>query len=181
MKKIISFLVFFPFLINAQSLEYNRTIDTVLSLTVPAGTVFNTSSNKQIVGDYISAPSNKVWKVQSIIIICPNDKNQNGNKPIQYGNSSNYADGSFTEISGKIALMIKNNGFENNLFSKNIESSPQNFEQVYNSPIWINNSELGIAFIHNANMSSSYNIYLNNSYGSYTGYIHLSIIEFNTN
>ena len=180
MKKIISFLVFFPFLINAQSLEYNRTIDTVLTITIAPNTYFN-SSNKQIIGDYISPPSNKVWKVQSIIIIHDNDKDLNSNTALRYQGNV-YGNGSLYEIGARIALMIKNNGFENSLYTKAITTNQKDFQQIYTSPIWINNSELGIAFIHTLNQSSTNtNPYLNHNFGSYSGYIHLSITEFNTN
>ena len=180
MKKIISLLVFAPFFINAQSLEYNRTIDTVLSITIAPNTNFN-NSNKQIIGDYISAPSNKVWKVQSIIIFFDNDKDTNSNTALRYQGSV-YGTGSLSEIGARIELMIKNNGFENSLYSKEITTNQKDFQQIYTSPIWINNSELGIAFTHTrSNGPTNYNPYINQSFGSYSGYIHFSIIEFNTN
>ena len=160
---------------NAQTLEYNRTIDTLLSITIPSGTVFNTS-NSWILGNYMSVPANKVWKVQSVIILTPGDEDQNGgNSTLHYNNGSSY--GNLTSVSARIAFMIKNGGLEEALFSTNIPSQ-QNTNQGQNfisSPLWLSQSELGIAFYHNH--SGANNPYL---VIDYTGYIHISIMEFNT-
>lgn len=174
-------LVCLTFLSNAQTLEYNRTIDTLLAITIPGGTVFNIT-NRQIIGNYISAPSNKVWKVQSIIVMPVPAFDINGNSILLYQSANNYGD--FNSISARISLMLKNNSFENELFSDPIpgQGTANQGSNKISSPIWLNNSELGIAFTHTLNQAvSQNNPYLNPNWGSYTGYVHLSILEFNTN
>jgi hypothetical protein len=175
-------LVCLTFLSNAQTLEYNRTIDTLLAVTIPGGTSFNIT-NLQIIGNYIAAPSNKVWKVQSVIIMPVAERDINSN-PILIANSSGIDD--FADIGARIAFMLKNNGLENSLFSEAIPAGSGGANQGSNmisSPIWINNSELGIAFTHTHSVPSTNSPYLNPNWGSgsYTGYVHLSILEFNTN
>mgnify|MGYP001284152501 CR=1 FL=1 len=173
MKKICTLLfVFFALLSNAQTLEYNRTIDTLLAITIPSGTVFN-SSNYWIMGDYLSIPDNKVWKVQSIIFLTPSDEQNNGSYSLNYNNG--WAWGSLNNIVARIVLMIKNNGVEEALFSSEIPTQ-QNTDQGENhisSPLWLSQSELGVAFHHVHNSADPYLII------DYTGYVHVSILEFN--
>tara|TARA_B100000963_G_C22608885_1_gene663932 strand:+ start:934 stop:1482 length:549 start_codon:yes stop_codon:yes gene_type:complete len=181
MKKILFISIFFIISnrSHSQNLEYSRVIDTTLSITIPASTIFNIS-NRLIIGNYITSPPNKVWKVQSVIIMPVPAYDINGNSILLYQSGNNW--GSFNSLSARISLMIKNNTLEEELFSESIPG-----QGTYNlgsnrisSPLWINNSELGIAFKHNYNQPiNPNNPYLNPNWGSYTGYIHLSIIEFN--
>jgi hypothetical protein len=179
MKKIFTILlVLFTLLSNAQTLEYNRTIDTLLSITIPSGTVFN-STNFQIFGSFLTPPNNKTWKVQSIIINTPCDECQNGASTLHYSNASGYVGswGNLTSISGAISVMLRNNSNDLGLFKRNINST-MNHEQgtnYINSPLWLSQSQLGIAFTH------IYGTQTNTPFSviDYTGYVHLSILEFN--
>ena len=168
-------LCFLTLSLTAQTLEYNKTIDTLLSITIPNGTVFS-SSNWLISGNYISVPTNKVWKVQSIMIFTPGDEVQNGgNTTLHYLSGSSW--GNLTSVSGKIALMLRNNGTEHGLFESAIPATQQSDDgsNFIDRPLWLSQSDLGIAFTHSHNSATPPYLIID-----YTGYVHLSILEFNT-
>ena len=174
MKKTYTILlIFFTLLSNAQTLEYNRTIDTLLAITIPSGTVFD-SNNFWIMGDYMSVPANKVWKVQSLMILAPGDEEENNySTTLYYNNGSPW--GNLNSITGKIVIMLKNAGVEEALFSRSIPQVTQTSqgENYINSPFWLSQSDLGIAFRHSENSTEPYLIV------DYTAYVHVSILEFN--
>jgi len=159
-------------LLLGQNLEYNRTIDTLFSLTLPSGTAFD-GSNQLIIGDYLSIPNGKVWKVQSIMLMSPIASAGN----IIFCSGGNW--GNLSSISASIVMMIKNNGIEQQMHSRSIPSSLNDQGDNYlKSPLWCKNSELGIGFTHNYTDSISNIICLSSDF---TAHIHFSILEFNGN
>jgi hypothetical protein len=154
MKKTCTILLLLITLFSkAQDLQYHRTIDTVLTITIPSGTIFN-STNFQITGSFLTPPNNKTWKVQSIIINTPCDECQNA-----WQNTLHYTDvngnvvgtyGNLSSVSGAISVMLRNNSNDIGLFKRQV-SANLNHEQGTNyitSPLWLSQSQLGIAFTH---------------------------------
>ena len=179
MKKTVTILLLLITLFSkAQDLQYHRTIDTVLTITIPNGTVFN-STNFEITGAFLMPPNNKTWKVQSIIINAPCDECQNGGQStLHYTDANGYVGswGSLYSISGAISVMLRNNSNDIGLFKRQVDSN-LNHEQGTNyitSPLWLNQSQLGIAFTH------TYGTQANTPFliMDYTGKIHFSILEF---
>ena len=172
MKKLLLILLCLPMLLLGQNLEYNRTIDTLFSLTIPSGTAFD-GSNQLIIGDYLSIPNGKVWKVQSIMLMSP----LADTGPIAFCSSGNY--GNLSSITASIVMMIKNNGIEQRMYSRIIPSNINDQGENYlKSPLWCKNSELGFGFTHTYTDSINNIICLSSDF---TAHIHFSILEFNGN
>ena len=160
---------------NTQNLQYNRTIDTILTITIPNGTIF-TTSNHVIVGSFLTPPNNKVWKVQSIMINAPCDECQNnGNSTLHYNSGNSY--GNLTSVSGGIAVLLRNNSDIISMYRRTIPSSlaHEHGNNFLSSPLWLNASELGIGFNHTYSGNNDPYLILD-----YIGKIHLSILEFST-
>lgn len=167
MKKTYTILlVLFTLLSNAQTLEYNRVIDTVLSITIPSGVNMNTSGLSGITyGDFTSPPNGKVWKVESITVNAP----KIFETMVMYCVGSQYTSNWGTYL--RIQAVIRDESITNSLYESapSIQTGSGNY---LNSPLWINNAELGIAF----RSLVAEDVCLTQPY---TGYVFLSIIEFN--
>ena len=170
MKKILFLSIFF--IIGnksySQNLEYSRVIDTSLTITIPSGYCFNTGNNG-FFGNYLSVPQGKVWKVQSVDIIVPTPSYHY----ISYGSNTC----GFYCFDTKVTLTKKTSTTENHIYLQAIGNSagspPSSASNIYNSPIWLDDTQLGIGIWH-SNSPYSYC-----STQSYNAHIHFSIIEFN--
>ena len=144
MKKIFLPFVFICSLSTSfsQGLEFNRTIDTLISMnTIIAGTTFNPYETISLMDDSLSPPNGKVWKIQSIV---QSAENKPSNVHLLYFNNSN----TYTTMSSSdLKIKLKNNQID--LTKQSLMNIYGDSYFVSNLPIWINsnsNLHIGIEF-----------------------------------
>ena len=177
MKKILFISIFF--IIGnksySQNLEYSRVIDTTLTYTMNVGVCYDRFFGQLNVGDYISPPQGKVWKVQSLMFLIPPVYSSYISSYMvdHVGNSIRFPDYNFRAIA-----LLKNGTTEEIFTEENLPERYDNINAVGNklrNPLWISSGEIGIGVWHNAHMGSN-DICMTTAYSFH---IHLSIIEFN--
>ena len=152
-------------------LQFNRVIDTVLSITIPVGvnmSSLDAGGNKTsgiTYGDFISPANGKVWKVESIMI----------QTPVFLAPDIMYCAGGQYSCCWSNYLMIQS-VLRSESIIQSLYERPANLDvggNLQDSPLWIDNAEIGIAF----RSKIEENVCLSNDY---TAYVFLSLIEFNT-
>jgi hypothetical protein len=172
-KKLLLIICLFVGLntVAQNQLQFNRVIDTVLSITIPTGLNLNTTVNGTLTsgityGDFISPTNGKVWKIESIMIQAPFILDES----IPYCNTSNGWSSNWASYL-RIQSVLRDESIANSLHEVNPTSATSG-ENFLTSPIWVNNAELGIAFRSTVTVDACLT-------QPYTGYVFLSIIEFN--
>lgn len=147
----ILFFMIIPFIGFSQGgdLQFNRVIDTVLVAHITDSGGFVEIKNK-FVGDSISPPSGKVWKVNNILYDKGTFYNQNNNYVECVLSPSSNIGYNYEKISGGIDFI--KSGEELDLFRMNYPEGPNGYlpsasNVDINYPIWMSNTSFLRIFI----------------------------------